>query len=348
MPEPHIGDVVSALLEKSGRNTSPVDIEPCQKGGNNKVYVVKTKSERFIAKQYFTSAEDVRDRLRAEWEFLIYAEKAGIDCVPRTIVFDPQMRVALFEFIEGRKITAPEVGRQEIEAAADFFFALNNPQFREAATGLKEASEACFSVGDHVARIDQRLERLDRIDLVSRLDREAAAFVEDLVKYWEMARDGVGEALSRRGINRDDLLPMAGRCVSPSDFGFHNAIQQPNGKIVFIDFEYAGWDDPAKFVADFFCQPAVPVDVAHVELFLALTLGRLDWDQSDFDRARILWPIFEIKWCCIMLNAFVPEWMERRRFADKTLDENSYKREQLVKAKARLTQIVERGSPWPI
>ena len=31
-----------------------------------------------------------------------------------------------------------------------------------------------------------------------------------------------------------------------------------DGRLWFIDFEYAGWDDPAKTVCDFFCQPGLP------------------------------------------------------------------------------------------
>ena len=34
-------------------------------------------------------------------------------------------------------------------------------------------------------------------------------------------------------------------CILPGDFGFHNAIRTTKG-VKFIDFEFAGWDDPAK------------------------------------------------------------------------------------------------------
>jgi len=50
-------------------------------------------------------------------------------------------------------------------------------------------------------------------------------------------------------------LPADETCLSPSDFGFHNALVDPSGALSFLDFEYAGRDDPAKPVSDFFCQP---------------------------------------------------------------------------------------------
>src|SRR5690606_1492036 len=41
------------------------------------------------------------------------------------------------------------------------------------------------------------------------------------------------------------------RLLSPSDFGFHNMLRRDDGSLAFIDFEYFGWDDPAKLAADF-------------------------------------------------------------------------------------------------
>ena len=40
-------------------------------------------------------------------------------------------------------------------------------------------------------------------------------------------------------------------CVSPSDFGFQNTLISKN-IVYFIDFEYAGLDDPVKCILDFF------------------------------------------------------------------------------------------------
>ena len=62
----------------------------------------------------------------------------------------------------------------------------------------------------------------------------------------------------REAVEADQPLDPAERCLSPSDFGFHNAILANDGRLRFIDFEYAGWDDPSKLICDFFCQPAVP------------------------------------------------------------------------------------------
>ena len=44
------------------------------------------------------------------------------------------------------------------------------------------------------------------------------------------------------------------KIISPSDIGFHNILYKDN-KLFFIDFEYAGWDDCFKMIADLVLQP---------------------------------------------------------------------------------------------
>lgn len=47
------------------------------------------------------------------------------------------------------------------------------------------------------------------------------------------------------GINLDDVFDPAQRTLSPADHGFQNTLVR-NGQLVFLDFEYAGWDDQAQ------------------------------------------------------------------------------------------------------
>ena len=63
------------------------------------------------------------------------------------------------------------------------------------------------------------------------------------------------------------------KSLSPSDFGFHNMLIDKNGRLRFIDFEYAGWDDPAKIICDFFCQPKFPVPMNWMDSFIEEALG---------------------------------------------------------------------------
>jgi hypothetical protein len=118
----------------------------------------------------------------------------------------------------------------------------------------------------------------------------------------------------------DSLAPLAAeyRCVSPSDFGFHNALLADEGRLGFFDFEYAGWDDPAKLLCDFFCQPAVPAPIDCWPQFLDLTASLVGDTQIERQRQALLFPLYQVKWCCILLNEFQSTGRKRREFAERT------------------------------
>ena len=50
-------------------------------------------------------------------------------------------------------------------------------------------------------------------------------------------------------------------------FAFKSDAIVVSNKVFFHDFEYSGWDDPAKTICDFFCQPQVPVNLRYFDEF---------------------------------------------------------------------------------
>jgi thiamine kinase-like enzyme len=120
----------------------------------------------------------------------------------------------------------------------------------------------------------------------------------------------------RRENLRDDAeLPLRERTLSPSDFGFHHALRDGQGRLAFVDFEYFGWDDPAKTMADFLLHPAMAMTAAQRREFAAGMIALFDDDPRLAARARILYPWFALKWALILLNEFLPGHLRRRRFA---------------------------------
>lgn len=334
-----LNESARALLVRAGASASALEIEPCAAGGNNRVYSVTADGRRFIAKRYFSNLSDPRDRIGAEYAFLEYAAGIGLGCVPRPLAIDREAGLALYEFVEGRRLEPRELAASHVEQAFEFFRVLNRAGNRKRAAGLPTASEACFSIDEQLALVEGRVARLAGIERHSELDAAAFEFSIRLASAWQALKAGVQAKAARRGMDATAPLAPEHRCVSPSDFGFHNALVRPSGKLVFIDFEYSGWDDPAKMVGDFFSQPAVPVPAAHFERFLAGAVEFSDGAEQLADRARLLLPVFRVKWCCIVLNAFLPELLARRKFADPGLDEAGRKRAQLGKAERLLSTI---------
>jgi hypothetical protein len=306
------------------------EVVPFAASGNNRVFAVTAGERRYAAKVYFRHPSDERDRLNAEYSFLSCASRAGITCVPKPVACDPARGIGVYEFIEGRKLSAPDIDADCIDQAAEFIARLNHAATRTEGRNLPEASEACFSIAAHFAMVDGRIDRLDRIGAEEGVDREASEFSAALRARWGALKSLILQQAA--AAHMDPATVLAERCISPSDFGFHNALATRERGLCFIDFEYAGWDDPAKLIGDFFSHPAIPVDIIHLERFVETATAYAARPAEVAARAHILFPVFQVKWCCIILNEFLPEAAKRRSFADPGTDLAVRKRGQLKKA----------------
>ena len=330
---------VAALLEEAGLNGGSYRLERCPGSGNNRVFVVHVDGTRFVAKWYYRDSSDERDRLAAEYAFLEYAYHACPRAVPAPIARRTADGLALYEYIEGRKLASDEIGNQQVQAAVDFFHHLNAAEHRERAATLHRASEACFRIADQLALIEARVDRLGDLPEVSHVDAAAIEFVGRLRTTWREIKDRTLTGAAERGLDPHETLPADQRCISPSDFGFHNALCRPDGSLCFLDFEYAGWDDPAKMAGDFFVQPALPVADKYRDEFVQQAMAFSRHAVTLEARCRLLEPVFRFKWCCIMLNHFLPASAKRRRFADAGAGAAERKWQQLERAK-RLHQTL--------
>ncbi|MCC6231295.1 MAG: phosphotransferase, partial [Verrucomicrobiales bacterium] len=321
---------VRAFLARCGL-PEPVAWTPLPGGANNRVFLVRSAGTTRVLKRYFHHPADTRDRFGAERAFYTWAWDHGLRSVPEPLGWDAEARLGLFAQVEGRKLEARDVDATRVNEAAELVMALNASRFEPGAAGIPAASEACFSVAAHLACVERRVTRLREMSPESELDQEAASLVrEELVPAWQE----VGAEL-RRGPTAEEL-PLAARVISPSDFGYHNALLAADGRLRFLDFEYAGWDDPAKLVCDFFCQPQVPVDWRHWPALVGALERGIPGLEGLEARARRLFPAYQIKWCCIILNEFLRGDRARRAFAHGAEAVESRKRAQLDKACFRL------------
>lgn len=336
---------VDNLLFKVDLTGRSKTVKLCAAGGNNRIYKVEAESGTYAAKFYFMSEDDPRDRLGAEFAFLSYSQSVVPRVTPRPYAFDRSNGMALYEFVDGRPFSPGEIRRSHIEGAIDFFRNLNDPIQRRKALSLPISSEGCFSVNGHIDIVGDRIFRLLEIPINTAVDRDAHLFLERLADYWRVFTAELPKRVDDLGLDYDTPLIAEQRCVSPCDFGFHNALAGIASKTYFIDFEYAGWDDPSRMAADFFSQVAVPVPAEYFGWFVNEVMAVFPEGDELIQRAYLLWPVYRIKWCCIALNIFQTVHLKRRMFANPDLNETLLKRQQLSKAE-RIFENLLRGDTY--
>ena len=304
-------------------------LRPLKGGANNRVFQLGSTA---VVKRYFQHPGDTRDRFATEHAFYDYTSAIGLTCVPRVLGWDLKNRLGIFEFVKG---TAPvSATASHVEAALDFFHRLNLNRDRAETRNLPLAAEACLSLEAHLAAVRRRIEGVSSLPHHDDLDAETIAFVADILQpFWKITCDGLQSTHPVGALQLE--LPRQDRCISPSDFGFHNALIRDDNTLVFFDFEYAGWDDPAKLVSDFFCQPDVPVASTFLDQVIASVAHSLGLvDQEAFAaRCRLLLPVYQIKWSCILLNDFTPVGRSRREFSLGPTEAATRRQRQLARAR---------------
>ena len=245
------------------------------------------------------------DRFRAEVEFLTYANVVAPEFVPELLHGDEVSRSVVLEHLEGKGFQeGHSPSKDSVDQAIAFMRRLNEDQAAARQYLSSSAAEGFLRLTEHLENINQRLRLMDVEHIPDVCKGEAHRLIGAARTRLSILQDRTEHLLSQ-GHCADALDPQE-RCVSPSDFGFHNAIRTTSG-VKFFDFEFAGWDDPAKTVADFDLQPRVPVSPKAQALAEAIEA----WDERHSARHQALAPILKLKWVCIILGLLNPSrWEE--------------------------------------
>ncbi|MEN9573902.1 MAG: hypothetical protein RL514_1757 [Verrucomicrobiota bacterium] len=340
-------------------------------GANNVVARVDVGGKPLLAKLYFTHARDPRDRLGTEFGVLEFLWRNGVRCVPEPLRMSREQNLGLYEFVAGERVAPGQVTRADVEQLVGLLAAMWRLRTQPGAEKLPPASEAAFTLNGYWANVERRLNRVrtalapGRADLPVGLGAAASEgrdadefglearqrvptgvreFVErELVPVAEAVRALVETSAVKLGVGLDSELPFTQRTLSPADHGFHNVLRGADGRLTFLDFEYAGWDDPAQTLANALLLPEVPLPAEHRVAFLREMLLRLDGAEGVAARLRITYPMLALKWSLIMLNEFLPVGGERRAFAGA--NEEARRVGQLEKARRQLEVVREALQP---
>lgn len=309
-----------------------VEMTRIRGGANSRVYRVSDGATRYALKLYPVDPTDKRDRLGAESMALRFLRGHGVRTVPDVIAVDTDRNMSLFEWIEGVSVENPIAA--DITAALGLLETLHSLRGDKAAVEFPLASEACLSVLELTEQIDRRFSRLEK---VAKDEPALAVFLHAGVgPAFDAARRRAQSSYADGHL--DFQLPLEGyhRSLSPSDFGFHNALRRPDGGLSFLDFEYFGWDDPVKPVADFMLHPGMTLTEAQRRDFATGALRIYGADDAYELRLRALLPLYALRWSLILLNEFIPERWARRVEAGAAANRETVLAAQLVKAQALL------------
>ena len=335
---PAIRSLVKDYLTDRGHTDLIYD--SIKRGGNNQVYVLNADTRPIVLKIYFRHPDDPRDRLHHEYTFTKFIWENGIHVVPKPLLMNAELGFALYEFVEGIQPTREHVSEALIEQFIEFLLTIN--KFRKQAfdRNIPFGSDACFSIEDHVTGVQKRIDRLLAFEPETALDHDAKRFADQhLRSTWDAIKLHI--TIFSKAMNQPSSfsLPREDWLLSPSDFGFHNAILKADDSLIFLDFEYAGWDDMAKTLNDFYCHPAIPVPRDSYHRNVERVAATFTHQELHIQRVQALFPLYQMQWCCILLNEFLRTSRTRREFANFDQDIETKKLQQLQKSQQAHAEI---------
>ena len=324
----HLADEALIVFCQKHCVSTPLEVERIRSGRNSEVLKIINPNGQWILKNYYKHSTDKRDRLGTEFGFLTYLKKVGSLEVAQPLGMDHDLHCALYTYLPG--VRPGNITPSHISQAAHFIKTINLSRNAPDALALPMAADACLSWQAHMELVASRIDRLLAVHPKQELEIEAQKFLRDqLLPLWRRLLGNLTKVLTPSQIR----LPfsMGEWIISPSDFGFHNVLESQN-ELYFLDFEYAGWDDPAKLICDFICQPELPVTKSQGQQFIEELTSELAHENKLKHRVELLLPVHRLKWCCILLNEFRLEDRNRRFHAGVGSD--GLLADQLGKAKS--------------
>lgn len=315
-------------------------------GGNSIVYCIGNLEKKWAVKIYPPYATDQRDRLSVEKTVYEFLNQNNIPSVPNLKAYDNTERWLIIDWIDGE--IPNSYSEHDIEQAIAFLKNIYELNTTSQALLLPCAAEPCLSLNTLLNQIKRRFQ-----NLLSISDQEADLsdflinhFSPNFEHYQLQATEGFKTML----LNPDAELLQEKCSLIPADFGFHNTIRDHSGRLFFFDFDYFGWDDPVKLLADILWHPKMNLSTPQQQQFIQGLSQIYNSDCYFSLRFHYLRPLFGLRWVLILLNEFLPTYWQNRQhaqvFKNRAGNQAEAKQLQLIAAKHMLSQIEYIGNPY--
>jgi len=339
----HIEEADIAAYVECGMKEKVKAVQRIEGRGNSRLFRINMESgQKYAGKLYPDSTFDDRNRLEKETKAYRFLHSNEIKSVPENIWSDTNLNFGLFEWVNGTEIN--EVTDDNIINATVFVEKLAKLSKHTRNKEFQSASAACLS-GQMIE--EQIRNRYEIIHKLSDNQYELRCFLEN--NFSDSFEKILTESKKNwPGIFETDLSKNY-QVLSPSDFGFHNALFI-NNSIKFIDFEYFGWDDPVKLTCDFLLHPGMVLTNERKNIWVTRTKEIFSDDNCFQQRLISSYGLYGLCWCLIMLNVFLKEeQIQKKNTTVEIIDIKEKLLQQLEKSKKmllHLNEIHKNGLPY--
>jgi tRNA A-37 threonylcarbamoyl transferase component Bud32 len=265
-------------------------------GINNPTYLINNKKNSYVLKKINSNPSSLFDRYVAEKQFLNLTNIiSGINTPKLLYSFDTE-RVLILEYIKPDNAEyIPNIDQNKINECVNFINKINLDKELGKKIITQNASDSYLDLTGHIENIDFRLKNFSTNHISEQYKESAENLLYLLKAKWIILRIDAFSFLEKNIIQNS--IDQNYLKVSPSDFGFHNIIIKNNSNY-FIDFEFSGWDDPAKLYCDFILQPKFPIPSSFHQLLKEQLIGK-DYISKYEKRIDLLYKILKFKWLTI-------------------------------------------------
>lgn len=273
---------------------------------NSKIFNVIFKGEESILKKYKSNN---LNRINREISALNLLKKNNYPFTPEILFYEKNYKYIIISTLKGN---IPKQNYNFINKMAVY---CNDMQsyIPKNDLNIKFASEAAFSIFDHISLVTKKLKYLSK--KINENDKNY--FFESLIKSELIPRmSQYIEILDLEYDIKEEIL-IEDKIFSQSDLGAHNTFIKNNVLFTF-DYEYSGIDDPAKTICDLLIHPE---NILSENSFCKLinNLSSIKIFKTSLERAKILMPIYRYKWFGIILNGYIKNIQNKPHQAKESL-----------------------------
>ena len=294
-------------------------------GTQNRLFRLDTlNGPPLLAKLYVV---DRWPRLETEFATLRALNAQDLARVPQALLRDDGMSYAVYSFEPGQTRRAADLTPCDIEAIAAFTAQLLRFGPQHLAAELAPAVAASFSPTEHRRVIYARLAGIDTNVEAPQLNG---------------VRAQVDKLLSGLVDEAEEPLPRESWRLSSGDFGPHNMLFGPDGELTVVDFEAAGWDDPAHAVMSFVAHAASEdLSPALSSLFLGEFRELAQLSAADTDRYERVGRLMDLEWVAVYASALSADNVANKQSAIQGFSKAEYVAGVIDKLERRLVRAAQ-------